>query len=63
MDLKFLQSTRFWKVVVVAVLATLQSEGLVPEGLWANLSTIIEVVFGVSVVVRTIDRSVEKLGG
>ena len=57
MDLKFLKSNRFWKLVIVALLGVLVDFGVLPET-WLALQPIL---LG-SVVVRTVDRFGEKVG-
>ena len=60
--LAFLKSVRFWKLVIVAVLMAMQTEGVIPEGFMTALVTVVEVALGGSVVVRTIDRFSERVG-
>ena len=59
MDFSFLKSIRFWKIVGAAVVWGLLQAGILPP---AVADPIIAVLIG-SVAVRTVDRSVEKLGG
>ena len=63
MNLSFLSSVRFWKLFVVAGLVALQTEGYVTGELYNALATLLELWLGGSVVVKTIDRAADKLGG
>jgi hypothetical protein len=62
-NLTFLKSIRFWKVVIVAALIGLQKEGVIAEGTWDTVVTALEAIIGASVVIRTVDRASEKIGG
>ena len=58
----FLQSVRFWKLVVIAILIGLQEEGVIENGLLNALMNIVEITLGGSIVIRTVDRTAEYLG-
>jgi len=59
----FLQSTRFWKLVIVAILGTMQSHGYINGELANSIATIIEFALGGSVVLRTIDKTAQTVSG
>ena len=59
MDLLFLKSNRFWKLVLCGVAAAMFSMGLISE----MMNTLVQSVLMGSVVIRTIDRLGEKVGG
>lgn len=57
----FLQSVRFWNLVVVATVIVLKTKGiLVDDTLVSTILEIIALVLGGSTVIRTIDRNAEK---
>lgn len=57
----FLQSVRFWNLVVVATVIVLKSRGiLVDDTLVSTILEIIALVLGGSTVIRTIDRNSDK---
>ena len=58
MDFNFLQSTRFWKLVLAGLAAALFQEGVITQTIFALLETIL---IG-SVTIRTVDRFAEKIG-
>ena len=58
----FLASIRFWKLIIIGVLGTLQLEGVIDGGLLENLTYLVEFVLGGSIAIRTIDRASEKSG-
>lgn len=57
MDLRFLKSNRFWALIVLAVVAVLDSEGIVSH----NIASAIELVAAGFVGIRTVDRFSEKI--
>lgn len=59
--LDFLKSVRFWKLFVVALLVSLEQQGVITGELLELLARLIEIVLGGSVVVRTVDRFSETL--
>lgn len=60
----FLQSVRFWNLVIVSVILVLRQNGvLVEEALVSNILEVVALVLGGSVVIRTTDRFAEKSGG
>lgn len=56
--LKFLESTRFWAVVVIAVAMLLKDYSLIS----AELFNFIATVAGGHIGIRTLDRGAEKIG-
>lgn len=54
--LPFLQSARFWQVVIVVSLMTMQKYGFFANDTVQMVSEIIQIVLGVSVGIRTIDK-------
>lgn len=54
--LPFLQSTRFWQIVIVVTLMTMQKYGFFANDTVQMVSEIIQIVLGVSVGIRTIDK-------
>jgi len=63
MDLSFLKSTRFWKVVVIAFLEGLIAVGMINGDSAEVITRLIEAILGASVAIRTVDRFAEKSGG
>jgi hypothetical protein len=61
MDLRFLQSTRFWKLVIIGFLEALVAVGVVTGEGGEAILRIVELILGGSVIIRTIDRSAEKI--
>lgn len=59
----FLRSPRFWKLFLVALLMALQQHGYITSDLYDTLAQLIELWIGGSVIVGTVDRVSEKLGG
>lgn len=57
MDLSFLKSNRFWALIVLAVVAVLDSEGIISH----NIAAAIELVAAGFVGIRTVDRFSEKM--
>lgn len=55
----FLTSTRFWSIVVGAVVVYLEVKGFIGEAEMFLLNTIL----GGFVIVKTVDRASEKIGG
>lgn len=57
----FLQSVRFWNLVVVATVIVLKTKGiLVDETLVSTILEIIALVLGGSTIIRTVDRNSDK---
>lgn len=56
--LKFLESTRFWAVVVIALAMLLKDYSLISQELFNFVAT----VAGGHIGIRTIDRGTEKIG-
>ena len=56
--LLFLTSTRFWALVLIAIIGVLQTEGI----LSAEIATALVTILGGFAVVRTVDRFSEKVG-
>lgn len=54
--LPFLQSARFWQIVIVVSLMTMQKYGFFANDTVQMVSEIIQIVLGVSVGIRTIDK-------
>ena len=61
LDFSFLKSTRFWKLVIVAILQVLISLGII-QGDLVTIIMALESVLGISIVIRTVDRFAEKAG-
>jgi hypothetical protein len=59
MDFSFLKSVRFWKLVLIGLVAALQTQGAVSGA----LADAVYIILGGSVVIKTVDRASEKLGG
>ena len=57
MDTKFLQSNRFWALVLVAVLGVLKSEGILGSQIIDPLIALLVGFVGI----RSVDRFSEKL--
>jgi len=53
----FLQSVRFWKLFIVALVEFLAAQGIIPQ----ELAHGIAIWLGGSVVIRTIDRETELM--
>lgn len=53
---KILGSLRFWFLVVFAILRVLQQEEVITEGFVNSLASIVEIVVGGGIVVRTVDK-------
>lgn len=60
---EFLQSVRFWKVVVAITLESLVAYNVIDSVLAEAVAHIVSLVLGVSVTIRTVDRVSEKIGG
>lgn len=60
-NLDFLKSVRFWKLFVVAVLVSLEQQGVITGEIAESITRVIEVLLGGSVVIRTVDRFSETL--
>jgi len=58
----FLKSVRFWKLVIIAVLRVLQGENVIEPGIIDALANILELVLGGSIIIRTVDRTADKIG-
>lgn len=58
----FLKSTRFWKIVIIAVLEGMLALGVIDGQTSEVVTKLIEFVLGGSVVIRTVDRLGEKAG-
>ncbi len=58
----FLQSVRFWKLVIVGVLLSLQQGGYINSELLNAVFGVLELALGGSVIIRTVDRLGEKVG-
>jgi len=58
MKLDFLSSRRFWALIIIAILRTLETEGILPGTIVAGLITILAGFIGI----RTIDRFSETVG-
>lgn len=56
--LKFLESTRFWAVIVIALAMLLKDYSIISPELFNFLATIA----GGHIGIRTIDRGTEKIG-
>lgn len=62
MNLAFLHSERFWKLFLVGLIAGLNVP--LPHNLWLMGATVaIGIWFGGSVIVGTVDRASERIGG
>ena len=55
----FLSSTRFWAIVIIAVVGYLETQGFIGEA----ERTLIWTIAGGFGIVKTIDRAGEKIGG
>lgn len=62
MDLSFLKSTRFWKLVAIGILEALVAVGVIDGSQSEAVVRILEAVLGASVVIRTTDRFAEQVG-
>lgn len=62
LDVSFLKSTRFWKVVIIALLEGLIAVGVVDGDTAEILTRLVEMILGASVAIRTVDRFAEKSG-
>ncbi len=58
----FLKSTRFWKIVLIAVLEGLVVTNVIDGETSQTIARLLEFVLGSSVVIRTVDRVGEKTG-
>lgn len=59
--LYFLKSTRFWQVVVTAILISLMEYGVIDSTAGQAIASIFSSIFGLSVVIRTVDRFGENI--
>ena len=60
--LAFLQSTRFWKVVIAVVLFALVQIGVIDGVAAESIANSLTVILGFSVGIRTVDRFSENVG-
>ena len=58
-QLLFLKSVRFWKLFAIAVVEFLASQGVLTK----EVANAVAVLLGGSVLIRTLDREVDKLSG
>lgn len=63
MSLALFQSPRFWGIVAVAVLGALKTTGTLDAIVADAWIVAIQAIIGSAVVVRTVDRTAEKIGG
>lgn len=63
LDVSFLQSVRFWKLVAIGVLEALVAVGAIDGALGETIARTIELVLGGSVVIGTVDKFGKSLGG
>ena len=59
MDFSFIKSNRFWCLVALAVVGVLEGMGVIDPNVALQLKTLL----GGFIVVRTLDRGAEKMGG
>lgn len=57
-QIAFLKSTRFWALVIGAVVFYLKAEGFIGE----SEVTLIETILGGFITIRTVDRIGDKIG-
>ena len=57
-----LGSIRFWEVVVTVVLSSLVATEVITNDIAVAIAGIIATIFGVSVVIGTVDRAAENIG-
>ena len=57
----FLQSVRFWKVVIAVVLESLVAYSVIDFTAGVAIAHIISLVLGISVTIRTVDKVSETL--
>lgn len=57
----FLKSIRFWKVVIIAILVSLQINGYIDEGVQTTIVMALDGILAGSVGIRTVDRFSEKI--
>ena len=57
----FLQSVRFWNLVIIATVLVLKKEGIIVDAtLVDTISEILVLVLGGSTVIKTVDRASDK---
>lgn len=57
-QLLFLTSTRFWSVVLIALATWLVKDGYITE----SLGTFLQTIAGGYTIIRTVDKSADKIG-